>query len=141
MPYLIRRRLIKAVDSVIESSTLKNLKRVNPFAKSPVFIRLAGNVGFFGRSESNGACVPIPQLQSGHYSGRLAIQLLGVKSSKDNSEVLPMLRVAQVYQLDQTLSIRNRHLPGSDVCLVEEEISDEYDSEDDGRIDCLQRLM
>jgi hypothetical protein len=137
LPRLMRARLIKRVDELFDCVTQSpyDLKK-NPFTRSPVFLGIGPHARLFRQPTPGAAAVAFghEELRQGMYfHGRLSLDVLGVKSNSNNTELSLMLRVKELYFMADQLA---RSIDGDDenlgVCTLEEPLEGEEDTEDDG---------
>jgi len=137
LPRLIRARLIKRVDDLFNCVTdsLTDVKK-NPFTRSPVFLGFGPHARLFRQPTPGAAAVAFghEELRQGMYfHGRISLDVLGVKSNNNNTELSLMLRVKELYFMADQIA---RSIDGNDenlgVCTLEEPLEGEDDTEDDG---------
>jgi hypothetical protein len=139
MPRLLRKRLADRVNDVFEAGlaipgTTQPKEKRNPFKNSPVFLRFAESSQVFFQHDFNGEpeLVPRAEVKRGMYfHGRLEVELLGMKFARDGSAVLPMLRISQLLKMAEPYSMIT--VEETAVCVLDEPVTDEDDSEDDGQ--------
>jgi hypothetical protein len=139
MPGLLRKRLALRMDQVLEAGIrhagcVGTVEVRNPFKCSPAFLRIApdSHAQVFTQADITAPAESAPRddLKRGMYfKGRLAVEVIGIKFSKDGASVSPMLRVIQVFKM--AAPKMNTDAVELNNCVLDEPITDEDDSEDD----------
>ena len=134
MPRLIRARLIKKMDELLEAGGPCDRKK-NPFTRSPVFLTLGPHVQLFRQPALAAAAEPFNQdeLKRGTYfHGRLSLEVLGVKFHNASNELSLMLRVNELYMMADHVTRDDENEENMGVCSLEEPLEGEDGSDDDG---------
>ena len=133
----MRARLIKRVDELFDfvAESPYDLKK-NPFTRSPVFLGIGPHARLFRQPTPGAVAVAFghEELRQGMYfHGRLAVDVLGVKTNNNKTELSLMLRVKELYFMADQIA---RGIDGDEenlgVCTLEEPLEGEDDTEDDG---------
>ena len=136
MPRLMRARLIQKVDKILETGAPDPAAVwKNPFRRSPVFLTLGHHARLFRQLNTGETAEPFPmqELKRGMYfHGRLAIDVLGVKSSNTVNELSLMLRVKEMYMMANQVTRATDDDENMGTCTLEEPLECEDGSEDDG---------
>ena len=131
LPRLMRDRLIKKVDEVLEDAdALSDIKK-NPFKNSTVFLSIGHHARLFHQPLPGADAEPLShiELKRGlYFHGRLSLNVLGVESHKN--ELSPMVRVTELFMMaDHMLRDKEEDMG---ICTLEEPLENEDGSEDDG---------
>jgi hypothetical protein len=135
LPRLMRARLIKRACELFEAAGAPPMQCMNPFARNPVYLATSVTMRTFKQARhpaDPAEVISRDDLKRGmNFHGRLAIDLLGVKSIASIHSL--MVRVTEVLVMTEHTAAEEEE-ENCGFSMLEDPLQDEDDTEDDGAI-------